>query len=179
MKPVYIIPQFDEYLENLGLNFSAIVVGGTALAIMEIIERETQDCDVLDPNIPDQIKKAAVNFAKEISAHGISLKENWLNNGPSSLIKDLPKDWKSRVQEIYSGKALKLYSLGRPEILKAKIFAFCDRELDRDDCIRLNPSKEELSEVKKWLILQDANPDWPKHVELSLTDLAKDLGYDF
>lgn len=178
MKPESIIPQFDEYLFKDELSFEAIVVGGAALAIMGIIQRETQDCDILDPMIPDSIKNAAVEFAESIRQQEVFLKENWLNNGPVSLTNDLPKGWQSRIVKIYQGKALTLYALGRDDFLKAKIFSFCDREQDRDDCIQLNPSRQELLELKGWLIERDGNTAWAKHVEASLKSLAMDLGYD-
>lgn len=178
MKPESIIPLFDSYLDKQRQSFQAIVVGGAALAIMGIIQRETQDCDILDPKIPDQIKEIAKEFATDMNRQGGFLKENWLNNGPISLRDDLPVGWENRVQEIYKGKALILFSLGRADLLKAKIFAYCDREQDRGDCIKLNPSREELLELKEWLAGRDGNLGWAAHVEASLRSLAKDLGYE-
>lgn len=58
------------------------------------------------------------------------------------------------------------------------MFAFCDREQDRGDCIKLNPSKTELLELREWLMARDENPGWSQHVDASLQSLAKDLGYD-
>lgn len=179
MRPRSIIPLFDDYLHKQGEVFEAVVVGGTALAIMGIIQRETQDCDILDPKIPDRIEIIAREFASEVSQQGILLKDNWLNNGPVSLRNDLPQGWKGRAHEIYKGRALVLFSLGREDLLKAKIFAFCDREQDRGDCINLNPSKEELSELKAWLVGRDVSPGWALHIEASLRSLAKDLGHEF
>lgn len=178
MRPESIIPLFDEYLCKQGEAFEAIVVGGAALAIMGIIQRETQNCDILDPKIPDRINAIAKEFAREMNRQGIFLKDNWLNNGPASLRNDLPQGWESRVHEIYRGRALVLFSLGRADLLKAKIFSFCDREQDRGDCIKLNPSKEELLALKEWLVGRDGNPGWVAHVEASLRSLAKDLGYE-
>src|SRR3990167_8949606 len=82
MKPNEIIVQFDIYLSERGMSFDAIVIGGAALAILGTITRETQDCDVLFPNIPVYIQKAAKDFSREIIARGEDLKEDWLNNGP-------------------------------------------------------------------------------------------------
>lgn len=48
---------------------------------------------------------------------------------------------------------------------------------DRQDCLLMNPSHNELQEAIVWVKEQDMNPFWPKHVELSLQSLAKELGY--
>ena len=67
MKPKEMLIEFDEYLAVRKLQFEAIVIGGAALAILGVVSRETQDCDVLDPNIPLDIEKAAHEFSHEIS----------------------------------------------------------------------------------------------------------------
>jgi hypothetical protein len=54
----------------------------------------------------------------------------------------------------------------------AKLFALCDRGIDIGDCIALAPT----ATVLPWLELQDANPDWPAHVRVTLTDLGKEAG---
>jgi hypothetical protein len=91
MKPLEVLQQFDAYLAAKGLSFDAIVIGGAALAILGTITRETQDCDVLSPKIPADILKAAKDFSHELTAQGGDLKEDWLNNGPETLMDVLPK----------------------------------------------------------------------------------------
>lgn len=178
MNPAETLRQFDAYLAKKGLSFDAVVIGGAALAILGTISRETQDCDVLSPKIPADIQKAAKDFSREISAKGEALKEDWLNNGPESLLDVLPKEWRARTQELFSGKALHLQTLGRPDLLRSKFFAYCDRQLDLPDCIALRPSKEEMLETLDWLRHQDAHPGWPEHVNKQMAALAKRLGYE-
>jgi len=173
MKPNETIPLFDQYLKKHKLSFDAVVVGGTALAILGIIKRETQDCDVLYPDIPSPVLKAAQDFAKEKG-----LESGWLNNGPESLKRDLPKGWMTRLQNLYSGEALVLKTLGRGDLLATKLWAYCDRGFDLDDCIKLRPTKEELLEAIKWVSHQDANESWPAHVKGMFANLAKELGYE-
>ncbi|PWU13298.1 MAG: hypothetical protein C5B49_14910 [Bdellovibrio sp.] len=178
MKPVEILQKFNIYLAAKGLSFEAVVIGGAALAILGTITRETQDCDVLSPKIPAEILHAARDFSREIIAGGGDLKEEWLNNGPTSLLEVLPREWRSRKQNLYSGKALKLEPLGRPDLLRSKFFAYCDRQQDLPDCIALKPTKAEILETLDWLHRQDAHPGWPEHVSKSMSALAKRLGYD-
>lgn len=178
MNPQVIIKAFDTFLAGRGQSFSAIIIGGGALSLMGVISRETQDIDVLDPILPPAIVASSHEFAAQHNANGTAtLKQAWLNNGPESLRRDLPGGWQSRTQLIYSGAAIELHVLGRSDLLKSKLFAFCDREMDRQDCLKLKPTEIELKEAMAWVKLQDQNPGWPAHVEHSFHSLAKELGY--
>jgi hypothetical protein len=178
LKPKEILHQFDEFLAQRGLSFEAIHIGGAALAILGTITRETQDCGVLDPKIPIDILNASVEFSHEVVAQGEDLRTDWLNNGPESLIEVLPKNWRVRVQPLYSGRALHFQTLGRSDLLCSKFFAYCDRQQDLPDCIALKPTKEEILKAMDWIKRQDAHPGWPEHVEKSMGALAKRLGYE-
>jgi hypothetical protein len=178
MKPAEILRKFDAYLATKGLSFDAIVIGGAALAILGTITRETQDCDVLSPKIPADLLKAAKDFSREITAKGDDLKEDWLNNGAETLLDVLPKEWRKRTQELFSGTALHLQTLGRSDLLRSKFFAYCDRQQDLPDCIALKPTKAEMQETLDWLRHQDAHPGWPEHVNKQMAALAKRLGYE-
>jgi hypothetical protein len=177
VKPKEIVAKFDLYLASKGLEFEAVVIGGAALALLGVITRETQDCDVLDPKIPSSIETAAIEFSLEISKSGHEIKANWLNNGPESLKKALPKHWRLRLEKLYLGKALTLHTLGRSDLLKSKLFAYCDRGQDLKDCIEMTPSQADLYGALDWVKSQDANPGWPHHVEMQIAKLAKKLGY--
>jgi len=177
MNPVETIGLFDQFLSERAETFSAVVIGGAALAILGFISRETRDCDILDPEIPESIRKASVLFAKQINKQGHMLRADWLNNGPESLKRHLPAKWENRLIPLFQGKSVSLQTLGRSDLLKTKLFAFCDRGFDRQDCLALRPTKEELLECLPWVQEQDANKDWPNHVATSLGALAKELGY--
>ena len=177
MRPIEIITRFDKFLEKQGLELEAVVIGGAALAHLGIITRETRDCDVLHPELSEEIRCAAKEFAQELTSEGIPLDENWLNNGPSSLIADLPKDWMMRLEPMFTGKAIVLKSLGRLDLLRSKLFALCDRGLDLPDCMALAPTQSEIDEIMSWLKNRDVNPSWPSHVEATLSDLRRRLDY--
>ena len=178
MEPKHIIELFDRFLAARSCPFEAVCIGGTALALLGVVTRETQDCDVLSPLIPEQIKKLSAEFAREVSGSGLPLKMDWLNNGPQSLLRDLPAGWADRLQLAFKGSALTLRTLGRNELLQSKLFALCDRAVDRADCIALNPTRAELTSILPWLEQRDANPQWPQHVRETLTELATALGYE-
>jgi hypothetical protein len=177
MDPRTTLAAFDRYLADRGLALEAVVVGGAALNLLGVITRQTRDCDILHPPLPDAVVAAARAFAAELTAAGGKLKEDWLNNGPSSLAKLLPAGWELRLQEAFSGQVLILRSLHRADLLRSKLFALCDRGLDLQDCIALAPTPAELAEATTWLEPQDLNPGWPAHVRATLADLARRLGH--
>lgn len=177
MKPTELIPRFDTFLAERGLALEAIATGGAALALLGIINRETRDCDLIEPELSSALHEAARAFAAELRDQGEILRDDWLNNGPASLGPLLPEGWKNRLQSIHHGQVLRLWSLGRPELLLAKLWALCDRGLDLGDCIALAPTAEELTQAEAWIVTQDLNPDWPTHVRATLADLAQRLGH--
>lgn len=177
MEPKKIISQFDGFLSKRGLRFEAVVIGGTALALLDVISRQTRDCDILDPVVPTDILAAANEFAIAMRQSGEILQDGWLNHEPASLGKLLPMDWRSDLQLVFKGQAIVLHSLGRKNLLRTKLFALCDRATDLPDCIALHPTADEIQELLPWVQAQDTNPDWPRHVVAVLGDLAARLGY--
>ena len=177
MLPVETITRFDGFLAERSLQLDAVVIGGAALALLGVVSRPTRDCDILHPELSPQILEAARAFAAAMRESGEPLDDDWLNNRPASLTKDLPEGWLSRLQLVFEGSAIKLHTLGRADLLKSKLFSLCDRGLDIGDCIALAPTAEELREAQPWLALQDAHPHWPDHVAATLDDLRKRLGH--
>lgn len=170
-----LVTAFDAYLHERGLRFECVVIGGGAMILAGIIDRPTKDLDCLDPEIPEPIAQAARDFAHARP----ELWERWFNNGPRSLIRDLPPDWEEHLQLVFEGKSLTLRTLGRLDLLRSKLFAYCDRQQDLDDCVALSPTAEELETCLPWVAERDGNPDWPRHVRVSLRALAKEVGVEF
>jgi hypothetical protein len=162
---------------TVGLRLEAIVIGGSALALLGVVTRQTRDFDILAPAFPLDIVEAARGFAREQRRLGIDLADDWLNNGPLQLGDVLPSGWQARVTPAFDGHAVALSTLGRADLLKTKLFALCDRGTDLTDCIAMAPTAEELAEALPWVSFQDANPDWPSHVTATLEDLQRRLGH--
>ena len=177
MKPSEIIPEFDAFLAGKGLRLEAVVIGGAALNLLKVIDRGTKDCDVLVPELAAEILEAANEFRGVVAKRNVTLIEGWLNNGPASLAKQLPGGWELRLQEVFVGQAMHLQTLGRPDLLRSKLFALCDRGIDIEDCLALRPTAAELTELLPWVQYQDANPQWPEHVRRTLDKLARRLGH--
>lgn len=171
MKPRDTLTAFDGFLSARGLELDAVVVGGAALGLLGIITRETRDCDILHPALPDHVRRAAAAFASDIRDAGEHLADDWLNNGPSSLVELLPPGWLNRLSIAFAGRAVTLRTLGRTDLLLTKVFALCDRGIDLADCVALAPTAEELAAVVPWLERQDAAHGWPEHVRAVVSDL--------
>jgi hypothetical protein len=177
MHPRPTIAAFDNHLHAQGLHLEAVVVGGAALALLDVITRETRDFDILHPELSESVLAAARLFATEQRNLGIPLRDDWLNNGPRQLTDVLPIGWQARVQAVYAGSAISLSTLGRSDLLAAKLFALCDRGTDLPDCLALAPSAAELAAAIPWVAHQDAHPGWPAHVTATLANLARRLGH--
>jgi hypothetical protein len=177
MLPRLTIEAFDRHLTSLALRFEGVVIGGSALVLMGVVQRNTRDVDVLVPAVPEAIAAAARGFARQQRQAGSDLTDDWFNNGPMRLGDVLPAGWRERVERIFEGEALILSTLGRADFLKGKLFALCDRGTDLPDCIALAPSAEELVECLPWLELQDGNELWPAHVHSTIAALGRSLGH--
>lgn len=171
MLPRPTIEAFDLWLAERSLQLEAIVVGGSALGLLGVTDRQTRDFDILHPELSQEMALAAQEFAARKRSEGVELEDNWFNNGPIQLAEILPDGWRERVRAVFTGAALRLTTLGRADLLKTKLFALCDRGTDLADCIALRPGIEELEEAEPWLAEQDTNPQWPEHVRATLEDL--------
>jgi hypothetical protein len=90
MLPKPTIEAFDSHLAAIGLRLEAIVIGGSALALLGVTTRQTRDFDILAPMLPPAIAEAAREFARAQRRLGIDLMDDWLNNGPMQ-VGDAPK----------------------------------------------------------------------------------------
>ena len=168
---------FEAELARAEKTFDAIIIGGAALVLLGAISRRTRDVDVLSPDIPEDVQAVAHVTAAALRGQGVTTGDDWLNNGPQGLQESLPTGWRERVVSLHQGAALHLWTLGRADLLKTKLFAYCDRGADRVDCVALRPSAVELKEALPWVTKQDAHPDWPEHVRATFQHLAPELGH--
>ena len=108
MEPRETLEAFDRFLFARSLRLEAVVIGGTALNLLGVISRPTRDCDIIHPNLSQDIVDASAAFAAEVRRGEGFLADDWLNNGPSSLTTQLRADWQTRLQPAFHGKAIVL-----------------------------------------------------------------------
>ena len=160
----------DEALVDRKMKRDLIVCGGSALLILDVIDRETRDVDVISPDVDIQLKEASLEVAKKLS-----LPHDWINDGPKNLANELLIDWRKRVDLLFQGRALTLQVLGRIDLIATKIYAFCDREDDFQDVLKLKPNSQELEGVYAWVLERDASAYWPERVDACFARLRKTL----
>lgn len=181
MDPAATIPAFDAFLADRSLSFEAVIIGGSALVLLGVVQRTTEDCDVLDPNIPDPVLAAAREFGR---ARGIA--EDWLNAKAHDFVGVpgcVPEGWRERLRWVFQGRALHFQTLARPDLLCMKLVALIDRGTDYGDCVALAPTLDELRAAWPFIANYEGNPEslevyWLPLARRQLARLGKELGYD-
>lgn len=172
----------DESLERLspGKRWHLICCGGAAMLSLGVQGRRTNDIDLLQPHISEELKAAAEEVHQRLG-----LSKDWLNDGPKDLVSVLPADWLLFIEQIYpvvptQSGVLSVSRLGRRDLILTKFLAHVDRgsekgSADLADLLALDPKRKEI----EWSALQikdyDANPGWNSYVENVLVSVLRRL----
>jgi hypothetical protein len=166
-----------ELLEKERTEVALVVVGGATLNLLGLIDRTTQDVDVIaraeepigvparlappDP-LPNALQHAILRVARDFG-----LAPDWINTAiarqwSQGLPPWLPHDitWR-RYGGLHVGLA------GRRTLIALKLFATVDqsvRSVHAQDLLALNPSDAELEEAASWVVTQDASESFPRLV---------------
>ena len=154
-----------QLLLDRGHHFEVVAVGGGGLLLIGLIDRPTKDLDlvalrdagVLLPasELPPPLAEAAEDVARVLD-----LAPNWMNGGPTSLLRfGLPEGFLERVERReYGGLVILLAS--RFDQIHFKLYAAAD---DRPggkhhvDLQRLRPTHDELRAAAAWTRTHDAS----------------------
>lgn len=167
---------FARFLEKKNMSYEIIVAGGAALHLLNITNRLTSDVDIVSPSkIPQDLLLAAMEFAEQSDN---TLDIAWLNSAASIYTSRLEPNWETRASTSIDLPGLRVKVLARPDLLKMKLGAMCDRGRDLQDCVALKPSKSELLEAEAWLLSVSKDPTWPKKVKLGFERLEAKLQTD-
>jgi len=171
-----------DQLRALGSRVEMVVIGGSALTALGLVRRATRDVDVLAIADNGELRLAeplpqALLAARSIVAADFGLAENWLNAGPTDLLKwGLPEGFMSRVVTSSYGTALVVHFASRLDQIHFKLFAVVDQGGGRHeaDLRALSPTPGELAAVARWSITQDPSPGYRS----VLVDALHALGVD-
>jgi hypothetical protein len=146
------------------------LIGGANLAAQELLDRETMDIDVIiPPEFPPKVQAAIREIAVEEE-----LPPKWINTMPSRDARFLSPGWEERYSDFYEGKNLRVFLLGRKDMIGLKIAAAFDRKKeDVRDLFAMNPTEEEWEFGRKWAREYDASPDWPKLIDAFVEKLKR------
>jgi hypothetical protein len=87
-----ILDALAEQLRSLGEQMEVVVIGGSALTALGLLKRATRDVDLLAIAENGELRPAeplpeALRTARDRIARDFELDENWLNPGPTELLR--------------------------------------------------------------------------------------------
>jgi hypothetical protein len=163
-----ILDALAEQLQSLGEQLELVVIGGSALTALGLVRRATRDVDLLAIAENGELRPAkplpeALRTARDRVARDFELDENWLNAGPTDLLRwGLPVGFMTRVVTRRYGQALTVDFAGRVDQIHFKLFALVDQAGGRHetDLRALHPSTAELIAAARWSVTQDPSPGY-------------------
>ena len=169
-----------DQLQVLGSHVEIVVIGGSALTALGLVRRATRDVDLLAIAENGELRLAeplpqALLTARAAVATDFGLTENWLNAGPTDLLKwGLPEAFMSRVVTRAYGTALVVHFASRYDQIHFKLYAMVDHGGGRHeaDLRALNPTQGELTAAARWSITQDPSAGY----RLVLVEALRVLG---
>jgi hypothetical protein len=184
----------DELLRSLGEQLAAaraafdlVVIGGSALLALGLVKRSTRDVDVLailhgellasaDP-LPPELAGARDRVARDFG-----LPSNWLNSGPTELLRfGLPHGFLARVETRTYCDALTIRYASRLDQIHFKLYAMVDQGAGRheNDLRALTPSAAELLVASRWARTHDPSDGFRQELEAALAHLGlADVDFD-
>jgi len=145
-----LLRDLDKALEAKGENRELTIFGSGSLIIQGIANdfRATVDIDMLDPEIDITLQLICADVGEKYD-----LDLTWLNSAGHIYSRSLPSGWRSRVELVYNGVALKVNSIHRSDLIATKFYAVCTRalETDRMDLKDLRPTRDELIQARAWV----------------------------
>jgi hypothetical protein len=150
-------------LEQRRTPYGLLVVGGSSLLLLRLIDRPTADLDVIGlaedgkysrvEQLPAPLAMAAAQVAD-----ALELSEDWLNTGPASLMDyGLPDGWEARITVKRYG-ALEVHIPARTDFICFKLYAAVDRgpsDKHYQDLQVLEPTHAELVSAAAWCVTHD------------------------
>lgn len=120
-------------MQALGSHIEIVVIGGSALTALGLVKRATRDVDLLAIVDNGELRLAEplpqpLLTARSAVAADFGLTEDWLNAGPTNLLKwGLPEGFMSRVVTRPYGTALVVHFASRLDQIHFKLFATVDQ----------------------------------------------------
>lgn len=160
----------DVFLLKHGLHRDFIICGGASIILQGLSNRPTMDIDVVSPQIDQQLKSISI-FVADI----LGLRHGWLNSNASVFVDDFEPGWESRVEQIFVGQNLEVFTVSRQDLLLSKFCAELDRGFDLEDIKSLAPTPQELSQIQTLLLKKQRWEDWEI---LQLVETIREILYE-
>lgn len=181
-----ILAALGEQLESLlDKPIELLVCGGSALNILGLVQRTTEDIDILAYVRRDEEGKVSIvkaepltpelNEAAKKVARDFNLPERWLNPGPASAVDfGLPVGLMDRVITRKFGKKLIVHFLGRYDQIHFKLYAAVDQGAGKhlEDLIALNSVSDEIEHAARWTMTHDVSEGYKQNLKGMLNHLG-------
>ncbi len=177
-----ILAALSEQLRSMRARQEIVVIGGSALTALGLVRRATRDVDLVAIAEEGELRSAnplpePLRLARDRVARDFGLDENWLNAGPTDLLKwGLPDGFMSRVITRRYGDALAVHFASRLDQIHFKLFAMVDQGGGRHeaDLRALQPGRDELIAAARWSVTQDPSPGYKMVLKEALGALGID-----
>lgn len=175
-----LLSALGEQLAAAGERYELVVIGGSGLLALGIIERSTRDVDLLALRSDDELGSAkpmpaALETARSLVARDFSLPDDWLNPGPTDLLDfGLPEGFIDRLEQRDYGQALTVYFASRYDQIHFKLYALVDQGPGKheDDLRALSPTEEELVAAARWSRSHDPSEGYAQILGQVLTHMG-------
>jgi hypothetical protein len=177
-----LLSALGEQLAAAGERYELVVIGGSGLLALGLIERSTRDVDLLALRAGDGLSSAkplpsVLEAASDRVARDFSLPADWLNPGPTELLElGLPEGFIDRLERRDYGDSLTVYFASRYDQIHFKLYALVDQGPGKHeaDLRALLPTEEELLAAARWSRTHDPSEGYAQMLRDVLTHLGVD-----
>lgn len=170
-----------ELLASRGLGYRLAVVGGGAMLLAGLLQRPTQDLDVVaqvgeGSEAIDELPPGLQAAVADVAA-ALDLPADWLNTGPSSLFElGLPDGFIERAETRRYGP-LELWLADRLDQIHFKLYAAVDQgpaSKHFADLRALGPTAQELDDAARWAQTHDPSEAFASELHAAVDQLASE-----
>jgi hypothetical protein len=177
-----LLSALGEQLAAADERYELVVIGGSGLLALGLIERSTRDVDLLALRSGDKLDSAEplpkkLAAARDRVARDFSLPTDWLNAGPTELLElGLPEGFIDRLERRDYGDSLTVYFASRYDQIHFKLYALVDQGPGKheDDLQALSPTEKELLAAAHWSRSHDPSEGYAQMLRGVLTYLGVD-----
>lgn len=177
-----LLSALGEQLAAAGERSELVVIGGSGLLALGLIERSTRDVDLLALRAGNELNSArplpsVLKIARDRVARDFSLPTDWLNPGPTELLElGLPEGFIDRLERRDYGDSLTVYIASRYDQIHFKLYALVDQGPGKHeaDLRALSPTEEELLAAARWSRSHDPSEGYAQVLREVLTHLGVD-----
>jgi hypothetical protein len=176
-----LLSALGEQLAARGERFELVVIGGSALLALGLVERTTKDVDIVAIRSGGDLESAdplpdGLLAARDLVARDFSLLPRWLNPGPAKLLEfGLPDGFAERLERRDYDAGLVVYFASRYDQIHFKLYAAVDEGgpgKHEADLRALDPTEAELIAAARWSRSHDPSSGYAEELRGALEFLG-------